>query len=89
MFLKRMTIIMVVVMLFSTTAFAESDVMNLSCKSALLMDFATGTVLYENNAHEKMPMASVTKIMTMLLAMEAIDSGKMDYDDMITGNLRH
>ena len=86
MFLKRMTIIMVVVMLFSTTAFAESDVMNLSCKSALLMDFATGTVLYENNAHEKMPMASVTKIMTMLLAMEAIDSGKMDYDDMITGS---
>ena len=81
-----MTIIMVVVMLFSTTAFAESDVMNLSCKSALLMDFATGTVLYENNAHEKMPMASVTKIMTMLLAMEAIDSGKMDYDDMITGS---
>lgn len=86
MFLKRMTIIMVVVMLFTTTAFAESDVMNLSCKSALLMDFATGTVLYENNAHEKMPMASVTKIMTMLLAMEAIDSGKMGYDDMITGS---
>ena len=86
MFLKRMAIFIVVAMLFSTTVFAEGDVMNLSCKSALLMDFATGTVLYENNAHEKMPMASVTKIMTMLLAMEAIDLGKMDYDDMITGS---
>lgn len=86
MFLKRMTIFMVVAMLFTTTVFAKGDVMNLSCKSALLMDFATGTVLYENNAHEKLPMANVTKIMTMLLAMEAIDSGKMGYDDMITGS---
>ena len=46
-----------------------------AAKSALLMDAATGTVLLEQNAHEKLPPASVTKVMTMLLIMEAIDSG--------------
>ena len=53
-------------------------------KSALLMDMATGTVLYEQNAHEKLPPASVTKVMTMLLIMEAIDSGKISWDDTVT-----
>ncbi len=53
-------------------------------KSALLMDVATGTVLYEQNAHEKLAPASVTKVMTMLLIMEAIDSGKIHWEDMVT-----
>lgn len=66
--------------------FAEGADLKLSCKSALLMDSATGTILYEANSHEKLPMASVTKIMTMLLAMEAIDSGQLKYSDMITGS---
>ena len=55
-------------------------------KSALLMDVATGTVLYEKNAHEKLSPASVTKVMTMLLIMEAIDSGKIGWDDMVTAS---
>ena len=55
-------------------------------KSALLMDAATGTVLYEKNAHEKLSPASVTKVMTMLLIMEAIDSGKIGWDDMVTAS---
>lgn len=58
----------------------------LTCPSALLMDFATGKILYEKNSHERRPLASVTKIMTMLLAMEAIDSGNLHYDDMVTGS---
>ena len=53
-------------------------------KSALLMDIATGTVLFENNAHEQLAPASVTKVMTMLLIMEAIDSGKIGWDDTVT-----
>ena len=53
-------------------------------KSAILMDMATGTVLYEQNAHEKLAPASVTKVMTMLLIMEAIDSGKIGWDDTVT-----
>ncbi|MBE6947780.1 MAG: D-alanyl-D-alanine carboxypeptidase [Ruminococcaceae bacterium] len=52
--------------------------------SALLMDMATGTVLYEQNAHEKLAPASVTKVMTMLLVMEAIDSGKISWEDTVT-----
>ncbi len=52
-------------------------------KSAILIERDTGTVLYEKNAHEKLPPASMTKIMTMLLIMEAIDEGKLSYDEKV------
>ncbi|MBM7581316.1 D-alanyl-D-alanine carboxypeptidase (penicillin-binding protein 5/6) [Caldicoprobacter guelmensis] len=52
-------------------------------KAALLMDYETGTVLYEKNAHETLPMASITKIMTLLLAMEAIEDGRLKLDDPV------
>ncbi|MBO7252379.1 MAG: D-alanyl-D-alanine carboxypeptidase [Oscillospiraceae bacterium] len=55
-------------------------------KSALLMDATTGTILYESNAHEKLAPASVTKIMTMLLIMEAVDSGKIAMTDTVTAS---
>ena len=55
-------------------------------KSALLMDVATGTVLYEKNSHEALAPASVTKVMTMLLIMEAIDSGKIGWNDTVTAS---
>ena len=55
-------------------------------KSALLMDVATGTVLYEKNAHEALAPASVTKVMTMLLIMEAIDSGAIGWNDTVTAS---
>ena len=55
-------------------------------KSALLMDAATGQVLYEKNAHEALAPASVTKVMTMLLIMEAIDAGKIGWNDMVTAS---
>ena len=60
--------------------------LDLDGKSALLMDVATGTILYEKNAHEPLAPASVTKVMTMLLIMEAIDSGKIRWDDMVTAS---
>ena len=69
-----------------TPCLAQNDTIKLSCKSAVLMDYSTGKILYQNNPHEKLPMASVTKIMTMLLAMEEIDAGRMKYTDMITGS---
>ena len=53
-------------------------------KSSFLMDVTTGTVLHEANAHESLAPASVTKVMTMLLIMEAIDSGKITWDDTVT-----
>ena len=55
-------------------------------KSAMLMDAATGTILYESNAHEALAPASVTKVMTMLLIMEAIDSGRIGWDDTVTAS---
>ena len=62
---------------------AELDV---GGKSACLMDVETGTVLYEKNAHEPLAPASVTKVMTMLLIMEAIDSGKIGWNDTVTAS---
>ena len=58
--------------------------LDLSCASCLLMEKETGTVLLEENAHEKLEPASVTKIMTLLLVMEAVDSGRISLDDMVT-----
>ena len=65
---------------------ANAAEMEVSAKSAVLMDVATGTVLFEKNAHEALAPASVTKIMTMLLIMEAVDSGSITYDDMVTAS---
>ncbi|HOE56842.1 MAG TPA: D-alanyl-D-alanine carboxypeptidase family protein [Bacillota bacterium] len=62
--------------------YSEED-MNLNCKSAALMDFGTGKLIYEQNSHEKLAPASVTKVMTMLLVMEALDSGKIAYEDKV------
>ena len=60
--------------------------MDLPVKSAVLMDVATGTVLYEQNAHTPLPPASVTKVMTLLLIMEAIDSGRIGWNDTVTAS---
>ena len=57
-----------------------------AAKSAVLMDATTGTILYEQNAHEALAPASVTKVMTMLLIMEAIDSGKLSWEDTVTAS---
>ena len=57
-----------------------------AAKSAILMDAATGQVLYEQNAHEALPPASVTKVMTLLLIMEAIDDGRIGWNDIVTAS---
>jgi len=58
----------------------------IAAPSAVLMDAATGTLLYEKNDHEKLPPASVTKIMTLLLVMEALDQGKIGWDDEVAAS---
>ena len=60
--------------------------MEVKAKSALLMDVTTGTVLFEQNAHEALAPASVTKVMTLLLSMEAIDSGAIGWNDIVTAS---
>jgi len=58
--------------------------LNLNCKSAILMEATTGTILYSQNAEEALPPASVTKVMTLLLIMEAIDAGTIRVDDTVS-----
>ena len=58
--------------------------MDFDCVSAILMDAATGTVFYEKNADAALPPASVTKIMTLLLTMEALEDGKIKLDDQVS-----
>ena len=53
-------------------------------RSAILMEVSTGKIIYEKNSNEKFAPASVTKVMTMLLTMEHIDSGKIKFDDKVT-----
>ncbi|HPU41537.1 MAG TPA: D-alanyl-D-alanine carboxypeptidase family protein, partial [Acetivibrio clariflavus] len=65
---------------------ASANVSELKAKSYILMDASTGQVLLENNSHERLPIASVTKIMSMLLVMEAIDSGKISLQDTVTAS---
>ena len=60
--------------------------LQLAAPSAVLMDLATGTVLYETNSHERLAPASVTKVMTLLLIMEAVDSGKISWQDTVTAS---
>lgn len=62
----------------------ETDKNMVSAKSAILMEQSTKTPLYEQDADKKVQIASVTKTMTMLLIMEALESGKINYDDMVT-----
>lgn len=85
--MKRVWALFSVLVLLGTLVLGVgAEGLDVPAKSALLMDVATGTVLYEKNAHEALPPASVTKIMTMLLIMEAIDSGTLGYDDTVTAS---
>ena len=63
---------------------AALDPGELDAKSALLMEAETGEVLYEMNADESLPPASVTKIMTLLLVMEAVDGGSISLNDSVS-----
>ena len=65
---------------------ARAVELDLNAPSAILMEKATGTVLYAKDEHTPREPASVTKIMTILLTMEAIDSGLLSYDDVVTGS---
>lgn len=64
----------------------SAGALEVSAPSAVLMEKETGTVLYEKDAHAKLEPASVTKVMTLLLTMEAIDAGQLSYDTVVTAS---
>jgi len=82
--MKRICVVLALCLLLSALPVHVGAVeLNVAGKSVLLMDIETGTVLYEQNAHERLAPASVTKVMTMLLIMEAIDGGRIGWDDTV------
>jgi len=90
--MKRIVVLVLCLFLFCIPVCAvepaEEGALPLSAPSALLMEQSTGTVLYEKNAHEHLSPASVTKIMTMLLVAEAVDSGTVALTDTVTASAR-
>lgn len=65
---------------------AAAEGLDVPAPAAVLMEFSTGEVLFEKNPHEVRPCASITKVMTLLLVFEAIDSGALHYDDVLTAS---
>ena len=65
---------------------ARAGSLAVEAEACLLMEKTTGQILYAVNEHQQLEPASVTKIMTILLVMEAIDSGALAYDDMVTAS---
>ena len=81
--MKRIICIVLVLAAVLTVPVSAVD-MQIPAKSAVLMDVSTGTILYEQDAHTPLAPASVTKVMTMLLIMEAIDDGRIKWEDTVT-----
>jgi len=83
--LHRILFIFVAVTIVLNSVFfpVYGEEFDVDAKSAILMDASTGKILYEKNIHDKLPPASVTKIMTMLLAMEALEIKQISLEDKV------
>jgi len=83
--MKRILVVLFISLLFIPSIKAEElGTFAENSKSAILLEPTTGEIIYEKNAHEKLPPASMTKIMSMLLIMESIDNGIIAWDEMVT-----
>lgn len=81
---KRILCLLLTACLLVTPAMAAE--LDVAAPSAILMEAETGTILFEKAAHERLAPASVTKVMTLLLVMEALDSGQISWDDQVTAS---
>lgn len=81
---EKIFLCLLLAILLAVSANAATFSAPLECKSAVLMEASTGRVLFEKNADEPLPPASVTKVMTLLLVMEAIEAGKIKLSDMVS-----
>ena len=81
---RRLTPIIILLLIFTNSfgVYANPD-LKVDAKAALLMDVNTGEIIYKLNEHERMAPASITKIMTMLLGVEALNSGRISLDDTV------
>ena len=78
-----LSLVLLLIPVCSAAALTEEDI---TAPSAVLMDANSGKILYEKNAHEQRPCASITKVMTLLLVMEALESEKIHPDDVVTAS---
>ena len=88
---KMISVTLCIILALSMSVIAFADDGNaiadsLSAKSAILMEISSGEVLMSKNPDEKLPPASITKIMTLLLVMEALESEKIALDDVVTAS---
>ena len=83
---KQIALFLAVVCILGTVVGVEAAELEIAAPSAIVIDGATGTVLYEKNAHERLAPASVTKVMTLLLVMEALDRGQISWTDRVTAS---
>ena len=83
---RILSVLLALALMICVLPAAKAEGVEIAAPSAILMDAATGTILYEKNAHERLAPASVTKVMTLLLVMEALDSGRITWDDMVTAS---
>lgn len=85
--MKRLICTVLAALLLSAPAYAietlNDDAIEISSPSAVLTEKVTGEVIYEKNSHERIPPASVTKVMTLLLIIEAIDRGDISLEDTV------
>ena len=84
--MKKILLLFLVFMCLIKEVYAEDNLLAQNAKSVILIEVSTGEVLYEYNAHEKLAPASMTKMMSLVLIMEALDNGVISYDDMITAS---
>lgn len=83
--MKGIISVLVSSLLLGQCAFAApKNEIEIEAKSGIVMEESTGKIIYEKNADEKLPPASVTKVMTILLIFDAIDSGKIKLEDTVT-----
>ena len=83
---KGFMLLLGILMMFPWCVKASNLNLAENAKSAILIDASTGNIIYETNAHEKLAPASMTKMMSMLLIMEAIDRGELKWNQMITAS---
>ena len=90
--MKRLVCTVLAALLLTAPAYAietlSDDAIDISAPSAILTEKETGETIYEKNAHERMPPASVTKVMTLLLIIEAVDRGDISLDDAVIASAR-
>lgn len=90
--MKKKFVLIVLVLLILSVSFVPKNMMHIynaqtetpNCKASVLIERSTGNILTEYNSHEHLPIASVTKLMTVLLTLEEVDAGRFSLDDYIT-----